>query len=40
MLPSTVKFASRVKRMGVDDGAPIVVYDTSTSDIFSAARVW
>ena len=38
MLPSTVKFASRMKKMGVGDGARIVVYDTS--GIFSAARVW
>ncbi len=38
MLPSTVKFASRMKKMGIGDGARIVVYDTS--GIFSAARVW
>jgi thiosulfate/3-mercaptopyruvate sulfurtransferase len=38
MLPSTVKFASRMKKMGVGDGAHIVVYDTT--GIFSAARVW
>ncbi len=38
MLPSTVKFASRVKKMGIGDGARIVVYDTT--GIFSAARVW
>ncbi len=38
MLPSTVKFSSRMKKMGVGDGARIVVYDTS--GIFSAARVW
>ena len=38
MLPSTVKFASRMKKMGVGDGARIVVYDTT--GIFSAARVW
>lgn len=38
MLPSTVKFASRMKKMGVGDGARIVVYDTL--GIFSAARVW
>ena len=38
MLPSTVKFASRMKKMGIGDGARIVVYDTN--GIFSAARVW
>ncbi len=38
MLPSTVKFSSRMKKMGIGDGARIVVYDTS--GIFSAARVW
>ncbi len=38
MLPSTVKFASRMKKMGVGDGARIVVYDTN--GLFSAARVW
>lgn len=38
MLPSTVKFASRMKQAGVGDGTRIVVYDTS--GIFSAARVW
>ena len=38
MLPSTVKFASRMKKMGIGDGARIVVYDST--GIFSAARVW
>ena len=38
MLPSTVKFSSRMKKMGIGDGARIVVYDTL--GIFSAARVW
>ncbi len=38
MLPSTVKFSSRMKKMGIGDGARIVVYDSS--GIFSAARVW
>lgn len=38
MLPSTVKFASRMKKMGVGDGARIVVYDTL--GLFSAARAW
>jgi len=38
MLPATVKFSSRMKKMGIGDGARIVVYDTS--GIFSAARVW
>jgi thiosulfate/3-mercaptopyruvate sulfurtransferase len=38
MLPSTVKFASRMKKMGVGDGMRIVIYDTL--GLFSAARVW
>lgn len=38
MLPSTVKFASRMKKMGVGDGKRIVVYDSY--GLFSAARVW
>jgi thiosulfate/3-mercaptopyruvate sulfurtransferase len=38
MLPSTVKFASRMKKLGVGDGIRIVVYDTQ--GLFSAARVW
>lgn len=38
MLPSSVKFASRIKKMGVGDGMRIVVYDTY--GLFSAARVW
>lgn len=38
MLPSTVKFASRMKRMGIGDGMKIVVYDSV--GMFSAARVW
>jgi thiosulfate/3-mercaptopyruvate sulfurtransferase len=38
MLPSTVKFASRMKKMGIGDGKRIVVYDTL--GLFSAARVW
>lgn len=38
MLPSTVKFASRMKKMGVGDGARIVVYDSY--GLFSAARAW
>ena len=38
MLPSTVKFASRMKKMGVGDGARVVVYDTE--GLYSAARAW
>lgn len=38
MLPSSVKFASRMKKMGVGDGIRIVVYDTE--GLFSAPRVW
>ena len=38
MLPSTVKFASRMKKMGIGDGMRIVVYDTE--GLYSAARAW
>ena len=38
MLPSTVKFASRMKKMGIGDGMRIVVYDTL--GMFSAPRAW
>ena len=38
MLPSTVKFASRMKKLGIGDGQRIVVYDSQ--GLFSAARVW
>nr|PZN86078.1 MAG: 3-mercaptopyruvate sulfurtransferase [Pseudomonadota bacterium] len=38
MLPSTVKFASRMKKMGIGDGMRIVVYDSV--GVYSAARVW
>lgn len=40
MLPSTVKFASRMKKMGVGDGARIVVYDHDSKGLFSSARAW
>jgi thiosulfate/3-mercaptopyruvate sulfurtransferase len=38
MLPSTIKFASRMKKMGIGDGMRIIVYDSQ--GLFSAARVW
>jgi len=38
MLPSTVKFASRMKKMGIGDGMRIIVYDSL--GLFSAARAW
>ena len=38
MLPSTVKFASRMKKMGVGDGLRVVVYDAN--GISSAPRTW
>lgn len=38
MLPSPVKFASRVRKLGLGDGAKIVVYDQL--GLRSAARVW
>ena len=38
MLPRPEKFASRVRKLGVGDGARVVVYDNQ--GLFSAARVW
>jgi thiosulfate/3-mercaptopyruvate sulfurtransferase len=38
MMPSTVQFASQVKKMGIGDGSQIVVYDSE--GLYSAARVW
>ena len=38
MLPSPEKFASRMRRLGLGDGARIVVYDGF--GLFSAPRVW
>ena len=38
MLPSTVQFASQMRKMGIGDGARIVVYDSE--GFYSAARVW
>lgn len=38
MLPSPELFATRMRRMGVGDGAAVVVYDAL--GVFSAARVW
>ncbi|MGE0742606.1 MAG: 3-mercaptopyruvate sulfurtransferase [Hyphomonadaceae bacterium] len=38
MLPSPEKFASRMKKRGVGDGARVIVYDNV--GLFSAARVW
>jgi thiosulfate/3-mercaptopyruvate sulfurtransferase len=38
MLPSTIKFSSRMKKMGIGDGMKVVVYDSH--GLFSAARVW
>jgi thiosulfate/3-mercaptopyruvate sulfurtransferase len=38
MLPSPVKFASRVRKLGLGDGTRIVVYDQL--GLRSAARVW
>ncbi len=37
-LPSAEKFSARVRRLGLGDGARIVVYDGA--GLFSAARVW
>ncbi|MBX3480152.1 MAG: 3-mercaptopyruvate sulfurtransferase [Caulobacter sp.] len=38
MLPSPVKFASRVRKIGLGDGARLIIYDSQ--GLFSAARVW
>jgi len=38
MLPSDAQFADAVGRMGIGNGANVVVYDTR--GLFSAARVW
>lgn len=38
MLPPPEKFASRMKQMGVGDGAKVIVYDNQ--GLFSAPRVW
>jgi thiosulfate/3-mercaptopyruvate sulfurtransferase len=38
MLPSSIKFSSRMKKMGIGDGMRIIVYDTH--GLYSAARVW
>lgn len=38
MLPSAAKFSSRVRGMGLGDGARIVVYDNNR--FFASARVW
>ncbi|MCA1776022.1 MAG: hypothetical protein LC676_10555 [Loktanella sp.] len=38
MAPSTEKFMSRMRKMGVGDGHQVVVYDSK--GLFSAARVW
>ena len=38
MLPDSVKFSSRVRKMGIGDGNRIVVYDAN--DFCASARVW
>ena len=38
MLPSPVKFSSRMRRLGLGDGSRIVVYDQQ--GLVSSARVW
>ncbi|MEQ8559618.1 MAG: sulfurtransferase [Henriciella sp.] len=38
MLPDSVKFSSRVRKLGVGDGNRIVVYDAN--DFIASARVW
>lgn len=40
MLPSPEKFSSRVRKMGLGDGARLVIYDAADGGIFSAARAW
>jgi thiosulfate/3-mercaptopyruvate sulfurtransferase len=38
MLPSTVQFASAMKKLGVGDGARVIAYDSE--GYFSSARAW
>lgn len=38
MLPDSVKFSSRVRKLGVGDGNRIIVYDAN--DFMASARVW
>ncbi|ODA68530.1 3-mercaptopyruvate sulfurtransferase [Methyloligella halotolerans] len=38
MLPSPEKFSSRMRALGIGDGARVVVYDSGS--LFGAARVW
>lgn len=38
MLPAPEKFAARMRKLGIGDGARVVVYDSQ--GLFSAARVW
>lgn len=40
MLPSPAKFSSRVRKMGLGDGARLVIYDAAEGGLFSAARAW
>jgi thiosulfate/3-mercaptopyruvate sulfurtransferase len=40
MLPDPVKFSSRVRKMGLGDGARLVIYDGAKRGLFSAARAW
>jgi len=38
MLPSSEKFSSRMRKMGIGDGKRVIVYDAT--GLFSAARAW
>ena len=38
MMPDSVKFSSRVRKLGIGDGNRVVVYDAN--DFFASARVW
>ncbi|MEO1089148.1 MAG: 3-mercaptopyruvate sulfurtransferase [Pseudomonadota bacterium] len=38
MVPSAAKFSARARRLGLGDGARVVVYDDNT--FFASARVW
>ena len=38
MLPTTVVFASKMKKMGIGDGTRVIAYDSQ--GLYSAARVW
>lgn len=38
MLPATIKFSARVRKLGLGDGLKIIAYDNNT--FYASARVW